>query len=312
MITAKVLKDSINPDGQRLTTFEVTYPRFIHAEHIRHRMHSFNSASSRAIPAKKMREMILAEPAMPEWWGKNQSGMQAEVQLEHFECANVRGLWGRGLEFAAELHKDLEAAGLHKQIANRVLEPWMPITVLTSATEWANFFALRAHPAAQPEFQVLAYRMLDCYLKSVPQQLDWGQWHIPFEDRMPDGIDLRTKLKVATARAARLSYLTFDGEINTEKDVFLHDGLIANGHLSPTEHCAYAHPSEERLGPHNEAAIRKMLTELEVEDWLIEMENPDLGNFYGWRQYRKLLPNENRTNVDLQEIMRTKPDWVTL
>lgn len=231
MIEVKVLKDSVNPSGQRLTTYVITYPRMIHAEIMTHRVLSKNSASSRAIPAKKMRENIRTEPATPEWWGKNQSGMQAETQLESFDRSNAQGLWARGLEFAVELHKSLETAGLHKQIANRVLEPWMHITVLISGTAWDNFFALRAHPAAQPEFQVLAYRMLDCYLKSVPQKLDWGQWHVPFEDRMPEGVDLKTKLKIATARAARLSYLTFEGEINVEKDIQLHDSLVSNGHM---------------------------------------------------------------------------------
>lgn len=187
MITAKIIKDSWNPTGQRLTTYIVTYPRFIHAEIMTHRMFSKNSASSRAIPAKKMRETISAEPATPEWWGKNQSGMQAEAQLEGTELESVKALWEAGLEHSEELHEFMERAGLHKQIANRILEPWMHITVLISGTDWHNFFALRAHPAAQPEFQVLAYRMLDCYLKSQPQQLDWGQWHIPFEDRMPEG-----------------------------------------------------------------------------------------------------------------------------
>lgn len=311
MIKAQIIKDSVNPAGQRLTSFIIEYPRIVHSEALTHRVWSRNSASSRAIPAKKMRENILAQPATPEWWGANQAGMQAAVELEGEKLQAAKKWWSDLLVYVAKEHERGEALGIHKQIVNRVTEPWMHITVLVTCSEWNNFFALRAHKDAQPEIMVLAYRMLACYLASKPQELDWGQWHIPFEDRMPP-VDLRTKLKIATARAARLSYLTFEGEINVAKDIELHDRLVESGHCSPLEHCAFAQPSEERLGPHNESAIRKMLTELEVEDWLVEIENPDLGNFNGWRQYRKILPGENRTNVDLRAIMAAKPEWVTL
>lgn len=317
-IEATVIKDSVNPDGQRLTSFIVKYPRFIHAEHLRHRMHSFNSASSRAIPAKKMRETILAEPALPEWWGKNQSGMQAEAQLEGSALDVVEDEWQAMLDDAVGAHQTMEEAGLHKQIANRILEPWMHITVLVSGTDWENFFSLRAHPAAQPEFQVLAYRMLDQYLKSQPQELGWGQWHIPFEDRMPEGIDLNTKLKIATARAARLSYLTFEGEIDLEKDIALHDSLVKNGHMSPTEHCAFAYPSafsecDSASLFQAKAQVFNMLIRSGLAGWEAdEVPGRRQGNFSGFTQYRKLIPGENRTNVDLKALLAAKPDWVKL
>ena len=67
-----------------------------------------------------------------------------------------------------------------------------------------------------------------------------GEWHIPFGDKFSDGLSLEEKLKVATARAARVSYKTFSGEINYDDDYILHDQLLAEGHFSPFEHCAKA------------------------------------------------------------------------
>ncbi len=84
------------------------------------------------------------------------------------------------------------------------------MTTLITATEWENFFALRAHADAQPEFQELAYAMLESYLASSPQILPAGRWHIPFGDQLPSSISLLDRLKVATARCARTSYVAFD------------------------------------------------------------------------------------------------------
>ena len=134
----------------------------------------------------------------------------------------------------------LMALGLHKQIANRVLEPFVFQTTLVTATEWENFLALRADPDAQPEFQALADLMLDAYVANTPRALAAGEWHIPFGDMMPGGLTLEEQLRVATARCARLSYLTFDGIIHVERDVELHDRLARRGHWSPFEHIAQA------------------------------------------------------------------------
>ena len=156
-----------------------------------------------------------------------------------------------------------------------------------TSTDWTNFFRLRAHPAAMPDLQVLAYRMLDAYLRSVPRVLQWGEWHLPFGDRMDPSWDVDTCVKVCTARAARLSYMTFENEISLEKDLALHDQLSASGHYSPFEHSARA---EEKL------------------------KADQRSNFRGrWLQYRKTMPNEHgRENINLRQILADKPDWITL
>jgi hypothetical protein len=164
MITAKIICDSINPLRIRLTTFELTYPRFIHSELMTHRMLSKNSASSRAIPIKKMIKAVIDNPAVPERWGANQSGMQANNELTEFKKKICKFIWLQSRWFAVGIVWLLDKIGLHKQISNRLLEPWSHITVVCSGTYFNNFFSLRAHPMAQPEFQVLAYKMLKEYL----------------------------------------------------------------------------------------------------------------------------------------------------
>jgi thymidylate synthase ThyX len=120
------------------------------------------------------------------------------------------------------------------------MEPFFDITTLVTATEYENFFKLRAHKAAQPEIRELAYKMLDALNNSIPERKEEGEWHIPFGDKFIEGLSIQEKLKVATARAARVSYKTFDGQINYDKDYTLHDDLLKEGHYSPFEHCAQA------------------------------------------------------------------------
>lgn len=285
MIKAQIIADSVNIIGQRITTWILTYPRFIHAEFMTHRAFSRNAASSRAIPIAKMLAAVNERPAAPEYWGANQKGMQAAVELTGEGKSNAIQKWIFARDGAVNACLALDDCDLHKQITNRVIEPWSHITVLATATTHGNFFALRAHKDAQPEFQVLAYTMLREYLKSKPVFLDEDEWHIPFSDKMVEGTSIENRLKIATARAARISYLTFEGAIDVEKDYELHDRLAASGHWSPFEHCAQNKANHVRYG-----------------------------NFIGWMQYRKKFTAENRDNItteDLARIFVNMPDWVT-
>ena len=262
MITAKIIKDSINPHGCRITSYILQYPRFIHSELMTHRMFSRNAASSRAIPIGKMIEDVLTNPAQPIHWGKNQKGMQAYEEISEDASIKARLLWFEARDLVIEQVKKLSELGVHKQVCNRLLEPFVNIRVLLTATEFSNFFKLRAHHAAQPEIKDLAYKMLDEYNNNTPDLIPVGGWHIPFSDKMPVDIDDETKLKVAIARAARVSYNTFDGDINIEKDIDLYDKLLSEGHYSPFEHCARSYDGDNRFD-----------------------------NFLGWLSYRKLKNN---------------------
>ena len=327
-VNAEIIKDSINPSGVRIATFVLTYPRFIHSEILTHRALSRNAASSRAIPFARMLDMVQNETAVPELWGRNKSGMQSEGELDSDEREIALRIWKSGMREAVTTSERLSELGLHKQIANRPLEPYLRYKALFTATDWDNFFSLRAHKDAQPEFQVLAYRMLNAYLTSVPKEKGWCDWHIPFEDNMPpDLLDNEKKIKVAIARCARISYMNFEGSMDVDKDLKLYSNLMEQAplHASPAEHVAFADDdllalrhevkcdSRVNLYPRNEALLE--WGSEAVGDMLptgISERGNLQGNFHGWTQHRKLCPSENVVTADLQAIMDGKPDWITL
>lgn len=282
MIKADILLDSINGCGCRITTFELTYPRFIHSELLTHRMFSRNSASSRAIPIEKVIDNIVSNPVMPLVWGKNQKGMQADEVLSGWEQeeaeAIVRMMIGSQKHFVRMLMK----LNVHKQISNRYLEPFVHMTTILTATDFGNFFNLRAHKDAQPEFQELAFQMLVASEESKPNLLAQEQWHIPFGDKMPEGLDDEHKLMIATARCARISYMTHDGEMNIDKDYAIFEKLRDSGHWSAFEHCSQ------------------------------NMENfTRYGNFKGWKQYRKTFNNENRVDYNAETLLNARRKYAT-
>jgi thymidylate synthase ThyX len=281
-IEAKIILDSLNPHSKiRLVTMELTYPRFIHAEFMTHRLFSRNAASSRAIPITKMLKMVHDLPAMPVSWGKNQKGMSAEADLKPEDAIKAGHIWLNARNFAITFVNDLNELGLHKQIANRIIEPWQNITVICSATHWSNFFRLRDHKDAQPEIQALARAMKRAQDESTPVE---REWHIPYIQPDEMGMDIEVLCKIGTARCARVSYLTHDGKRDINKDLELHQRLLNgsdHGHWSPFEHVAKAH---DKKGP-----VYNWVREQYEEDWLW------CGNFQGWTQYRKLHSGEHLT-----------------
>jgi len=260
MIESKVIADSISESGKRITTFVCTFPRFILAEFNTHRMFSRNAASSRAMPIKKFIEQITNFPAMPVYWGKDQSGMQALSELSPSDIPVAETIWLQARDAMIHCAQEMRSLGAHKQIVNRLLEPWFNVTVVVTATELDNFFKLRCHKDAQPEINSLALKMKDSLDQSKPKNVNFGDWHIPFGDRFIDeNLKVKDKIKIAVARCARVSYLNFEGNIDHKKDYDLHDKLAEQGHWSPFEHCASP------------------------------LNNPkeSSGNFIGWHQYRK-------------------------
>lgn len=203
---------------------------------------SRNASSSRAIPVRKMLAQVWGDPAGPLHWGANQAGMQAEQELTGWRRSAAQALWrfsGRAMCAAAWAGMKL---GLHKQVANRLLEPWQFITVIITATDWDNFFALRDHPAAQPEIRDLAVAIRTAMAASTPRQLQWGEWHLPY---VRPGVEIEDALKSSTARCARTSYLNHDSTAPTDaQDAELHDRLMLADppHASPAEHPAQARP----------------------------------------------------------------------
>lgn len=288
MIEAEIVCDSIGPNQVRLTTFVLTYPRFIHSEFMTHRMISRNASSSRAIPVKKSIQMVIDNPAIPLAFTKNQKGMQGGAILTGLAEDLAKAAWLDSRDKAVEYAQKLADLEVHKQYANRILEPFSHITVVATATDWNNFFALRCHEAAQPEIHALADAMYAEYTKYVPDELKEGYWHLPFVDKtaiqevkdysnvecLQNSKDaLLVAIKRSVARCARVSYLNHDGTSSTiEQDLQLYDRLLGSIpiHASPAEHQAQA----------------------------LHMNYPAYrsGNFRGWIQYRKTLANENVEN----------------
>ena len=280
MIEAKIILDSVSPVEKRLTTFVLTYPRYIHAEFMTHREFSRNASSSRAIPTTKLIEKVKTDLVVPVYWGKNQAGMVAEEELDEAAKENCLALWNKGRDEAIKKAEALAKVGVHKQIVNRLLEPYSHITVICSATEWTNFFSLRCAPDAQPEIRDLAFKMLREYYDSTPKLMSMGDFHMPFITEEDKDLNTKQKQMVSVARVARVSYLNHEGKRDIEKDYELYDRLLKSGHMSPFEHIATPtyHEKEE---PYDPSHFR---TQYE-------------GNFKGWTQLRKCLKNEYRTNI---------------
>lgn len=232
-ISAKVIAHSSHDGCPDLITIQARYPRFIHPEFMTHRVFSRNASSSRAVPIDRMIQDVLDDPAMPVEWGSNKAGMQAGAQIENIIGARTE--WLEAMHWAVTSAKELSRLGLHKQIVNRVLEPFGHISVVITATDWDNFFALRCHPDADPTMRALAEAMCDAIDLSTPWNLEIGEWHKPYGGM----------LKHSAARCARVSYLNHDGtEPDTGKDDDLAQMLIDSGHWSPFEHQATPTPNK--------------------------------------------------------------------
>lgn len=300
-ISASIVADSINPRGSRLTTAVLTYPRIIHSEFMTHRAFSRNAASSRAIPIEKMLAAVEQAPAWPEQWGANKPGMQAGEPVQEPELTWCKDRLNDLRRQALDVVEYASHYGLHKQVANRYLEPWGWITVIATAADWgfANFFNLRAHPLADPTFQALAYRLLDAYMKSVPRQAEWNDWHIPFAAPVENwngfGEETMDVVKQAVGRCARVSYLRQDMD-EPEKNREIHDRLAA---ASPMHASAFEHVAQ--------AAVN--------QDYVSNFDRLDWSPHYtgsGWEQYRKRFGAESITVLNADDLMAAKPAWLTL
>lgn len=293
-ITAKVIADSVSPAGHRMTTMEIEYPRFILAELNTHRMLSKNSASSRAIPVKAMHDHIRQSPAEPVFWGKNQPGMQAKEELTGTNYTDAKFIWDRARQDALHWAWALaDRIGLHKQIANRITEPWMTMKTVISGTEWKNFFWLRAHADAQPEIHELALKMGEAYNKSTPQQINLREWHVPYvnttrnvdtgqlcySDGLGQELSADEAKIISASCCAQVSYRKNDDSFEKAQKIF--DQLINSQpcHASPVEHQA-----TPMLDTGGFVDLGTTHVDRNGTSWS--------GNLRGWVQHRKLIYGE--------------------
>lgn len=262
----KIISDSVSQVGKRITTFELRYPRAVHAELMTHRQFSRNASSTRAINLQKQIQYILDDPYIPSHWGKFQPGMQAYTEFPECDIEFLKEEWLKARDDVVYRVKRMADTGLHQQVAGRLLEPWAHISVLVTATEWDNWYALRTDKAAHPDIQVLANRMLDAHNTNIPRLLRDDEWHLPYvtEDEKAEWGD-DALLKFSVARCARVSYMNHDkSNPDPVKDIELHDRLLQSKHMSAFEHCAYP----------------------------LQFSQQPSANFFGWRQYRSNIKDE--------------------
>lgn len=285
-ISAKVIAHSrVDVGTPDLITLQLRYPRFIHAEFMTHRVFSRNASSSRAVPVERMIQDVIDDPAMPVRWGANQPGMQDAGDHDapvyagfptldgRYEWQNMspRDAWLMARDRAFEAAHNFAKAGYHKQVVNRLLEPFGHISVVCTATEWDNFFALRCHPDADPTMRALAEAMRDAIQASEPEVTayhlpyvnndEWEQFpEVMSADECWDILSL-----VSAARCARVSYLNHDGSNpDIDKDLALAKRLLESKHMSPFEH--------------------------QAQGWANGVQKTHLnGNLRGWHQFRKMI-----------------------
>ena len=312
-ISAKILAYSISPSGQKIVSWELEYPRFIHGEFMTHRLFSRNAASSRAIPVKSMIAAVIANPASPVHWGKNQPGMQAKEELEPYEMAHVMLLWEEAAYEAAMSAQAMDLMGAHKQLVNRILEPFQTMKTVMTATCMDNFFWLRNHEDAQPEIKELARLMWEALQASTPVQLEPGDWHVPYfgngqwyakRDEMP----LADALAISSSCCAQVSYRRLDDTL--EKAQMIYQRLVESEpvHASPFEHQATPIKDTVYANDNFMCATNGLNDQHDTRTWedgithMDRQENFWSGNFIGWIQHRQLIPNNVCTKYEASPL----------
>lgn len=328
-VSATILADSISPQGIRLVTYEITYPRMVLAELNTHGMLCVASASSRAIPFAKMGKQLTARPIR---FGEANPGMQdkgvdydklvegRQVSncgnpgwTEFYEAHNPDEAWEMAKKDALFWAEAFYKAGYHKQVYNRLTEPFQMMKTVLSGTELENFFWLRKHGAADPSLAELARVMFEAREASKPVLLQPGEWHLPyldvtFTDMGPHGlvqtfwvngdvVSLENAIKVSAARCAAVSFRNED--YGLEKCLEVYERLVGDDrkHASSFQH--QGTPMKEAkwvLGDNIEDEIN---VPVNPDSWEQGISHADRqGNlwsaqFKGWIMQRKLIPGEN-------------------
>lgn len=253
MIKANIVQDSSLPTGERLLTYNLRYGRLIHSELLRHRAASHSVKSSRAIPTKKYRKEVEKDPYIPVKFGTNQRGMQAGKQTAASVAYGTR-IWKLSAKFACLAHSLMELVNVHKEVSNRILEPyvWVEETLTVEEDALREIAKLRIHNDAQEDIRAVLEEMIYECEKSTTIVLEENQWHVPYVVRQINGsmvykdndgktLTLDEAIICSAARCARSSYANHDNSTTTyENDTKLADRLIGSEpmHLSPFEHQA--------------------------------------------------------------------------
>ncbi|QUL77209.1 FAD-dependent thymidylate synthase [Escherichia phage UPEC06] len=336
MIEARIIADSVGYRSKaRITTFELTYPRFIHSELMTHRLFSRNAMSSRAVPIKTMVKLIRENMAMPVRFGANQPGMQdkgtehdGKVWYDWVEdtsgvCHELyctgREAWAKAAENACEWAERFEAAGFHKQIANRLIEPFQMMKTIVTATEFENFFWLRVDADADPTIEVLAKKMHEAYKASTPELLQPGVWHTPYVDHCFDSGPLgdghifagycvqdedgnhimlseEEALSISSSCCGQVSYRRLNNTKDKALDIYAKLVSGKKVHASPFEHQAKEIEQEYHHTNEYGEVLWSINHPTQFSTWQEGITHVDRdgnfwsGNLKGFVQHRQLIP----------------------
>lgn len=309
MITAKIIAKSYNPYTHKtITTWELEYPRVIHAEFMTHRVFSRNSASSRAIPVPSMLANIRENPVDFVHWGKNQAGMQAKEELTGADLEAAKHVWLRAMEMACHQAEQMHNLGAHKQIVNRITEPYQHMKVVMTTTERNNWYWLRNHPDADPSIHRLAEIMQAIDKATDAVGMTNGMWHLPYVkvlyrfapallyefpvskhdeqvyfDETGKQITLQEALMISASCCAQVSYRKSDGSLEKAETIFRRLIESEPCHASPVEHQAKCFDGS-RVGDYS-MTWPEGITHMNRNGEFCS------GNFTGWIQHRQLIPN---------------------
>lgn len=275
MISAEVLKHSVNENGVDVVTFLLTAPKFLDAEFEKHRMISSNSSSDRAVPFEKM---CTKDIFIPTDLRLNQKGMQGFEKLPPLETAAFQGMVKDLFAHTKEVLSEFSV--VHNQHLNRYLLGFSYQTKVATmnGSYLAYFLELRDSIHADPAMQQLAEAMRVAYANSDPvlrTKKSEVPLHLPFvDDNTVSEIGLVNAIKVSAARCARTSYANHGtGKVSVEADLDLCSFLKAQKHLTPFEH---------------------QLKPMGNMQWALGVTHIDRaglrwsGNIHGWIQYRHL------------------------
>jgi hypothetical protein len=289
---ARVVLDSITEDGDRLVTFDAWFHRFVLSEVNTHCVLSRNSASSRAIPLATQLERAQNTTAYPVVWASEQKGMSGGDEVEY--PGSAQGAWNTARNSAIAMAKELGGMGVHKSLANRLLEPFMWHNAVITATALDNFFAQRCSPLAQPEIRALADAMRIAMSQSTPTLLKPGEWHTPY--LMPDELDkpLVERLQVSTARCAGVSYMAQNNTREWDRDISIYERLTTADpmHASPLEHVATPCKGN-RHAVYPWAYHPDTLDRADMAD-VMPLVLPKYGKLLGWHSHRYDVENARK------------------
>lgn len=321
-IKATIVKDSVNNDNVRLTTYVLQFPKFILAQFNTHRVFSRSASSSRAIPVTTLISRIYEAPVYPEVWGLEQRGMQAYSEIDEDNLNEAKSLWTKALKFSTTIAKAMGDLKVHKQIVNRLIEPFAYCQVIVTATTYNNYFDLRCGHDAQPEIYDLACKMKDAYDDHIPTALGYREWHTPLvsdtddvlirelleDESTPTGVFKQTveklqsqfdntspldvgRIIVSVARCARVSYFLNERTTKTDlvNDSKLFTRLFEDKHMSPFEHVAQPvdYQEFEHMFYKNDCAYEELFFSVYFD------------NFELWQSVRHIIDDGGRILFEL-------------